>query len=406
MLFLVFNRFVKLKNRNIIACHLLFSAIFCPFNTFSGNLHLKFHRLMKTRYTLFLFLFSGLCASAQITLGTTDMPVVNDSLKVSINTTIGTLNATLTDTNYVWDFTTLVPARQDVEHFDNPLNFALPFNLLFNPFNTSYGLYNYTPDSIPGTPIKLSKSYDFIKNSSADYKTIGKGLFLNGIPVNAQYTKDDYVYRFPMMYGNTDSCDYKYGASVPTQFYYGEKGHRVNTVDGWGTLKVPMGTFQVLRIKSVLNMTDTIYLDTIHFGFNRPLPKTIQYKWMSAGGKIPVLEIDGTVAGGVFTPNSVTYRDTMRHGVPQTGIAEVYAQPLRIATWPNPGTGSVYFDLNGLKASEIKVFDASGKMISAFRVGSEIPMLDVNAYPQGIYFFQVISHDQQVLGRGKIAVIH
>jgi hypothetical protein len=335
------------------------------------------------------------------------MPKVSDSLKVSLTTTVGSINPALTDTNYVWDFSTLLATSQNTYHFDNPATFAFPFNLLFNVFNTSYGLYNYTPDSIktPLLTIHLAKSYDFFKNSATDYKEIGKGVFINGLPANSPYAPDDFVYRFPMNYGNIDSCDYKYGTSVPKQFYYGQSGHRVNHVDGWGSVKTPYGTFNALRVKSVLTMIDTIYVDTFHLGFKAPRPLTIQYKWLATGGKIPVLEVDGTQAGSVFTVTNVIYRDSARTGVVQVGIAELTAKPKQINAYPNPAETTVLFDLNGLPASFMDVFDPNGKKISSFKVAGDIAVLDVSSYPQGFYFFDVKSKEGRVIGRGKITVI-
>jgi hypothetical protein len=363
---------------------------------------------MKNLYILAFALFIGHSSSAQFTIqiGTSDMPSVNDSLKVSLTNTVGLINPVLTDTNYVWDFSSLVPTSQNTYHFDNPATFAFPFNLLFNSFNTSYGLYNYTPDSIatPFMTIHLSKSYDFFKNSATDYKEIGKGMFINGLPANSPYSKPDFIYRFPMVFGNIDSCDYKYGTSVPKQFYYGQKGHRVNTVDGYGTLKTPFKTYTVLRLKSVLTMIDTIYVDTFHVGFNRPRALTIQYKWLATGGKIPVLEVDGTQAGGVFTVTNVIYRDSARAGVSQVGIAELYTKPVHISTYPNPSSHTLHFDLSGIPASCIDVFDSNGRKISTIKVTGDSPMLDVSAYPLGIYFFDVKSKEDRVIGRGKIAV--
>jgi hypothetical protein len=362
---------------------------------------------MKNTFLLFLAVMLSFSAFSQITIGTADMPAVNDSLKVSLTNTVGTINPTLSDTNYVWDFSTLLATSQNTEHFDNPANFPFPFNFLFNSINTSYGLYNYTPSSIPNPfiPITLDKSYDFFKNSSTDLREIGKGIFINGLPANSPYSSFDYVYRFPLKYGNTDSCDYKYGTKVPNQFYYGQKGHRVNYADGWGSLKTPFGTFQTLRIKSVLTMIDTIYLDTLHFGFNRARPLTIQYKWMANGGKIPILEVDGTQAGTVFTVTNVTYRDSARSDVAQVGIHELYTRPAYIHTYPNPSSGFVFFDLNGIPASLIDVFDANGKIIQAVKVGLELPALDMSNFSPGMYYFDVKSKDERVIGRGKIALI-
>ncbi len=362
---------------------------------------------MKKSFLLGLVFFVCQYSWAQISIGTADMPLVNDSLKVSLTNTVGSINPALTDTNYVWDFSTLTATSQNTEHFDSPSSFAFPFNLLFNVTNTSYGLYNYTPNSIvtPILTINLSKSYDFFKNSSTDFKETGKGIFINGLPDNAPYSADDYVYRFPMHYGSVDSCDYKFGTWVSKPFYYGQTGHRVNHADGWGSVKTPYGTFQALRVKSVLNMIDTIYVDTFHIGFNRPRPLTIQYKWLVQGGKIPVLEIDGTQTGGVFTVTNVTYRDSARAGVAQVGIQELYNKPTRVNTWPNPASTAVLFDIQGIQAAFIDVFDGNGKIISAFRISGETPLLDVSNYPAGMYYFDVKSKEDRVIGRGKIAVM-
>jgi hypothetical protein len=357
-----------------------------------------------------MLLFAGSVAlqftlNAQITIGTADMPAVNDSLKVSLTNSVGAINSTLTGANYTWDFTTLVPTTQTVYHFDNPANFTLPFNILFNIFNTSYGLYNYTPDSIPGFPIRISKSYDFYKNSASAYKLIGKGLFINNVPTPTMYSSIDYVFRFPMNYLNMDSCDYKYGTTVPTIGYYGQKGHRVNTVDGWGTLKTPYGTFQTLRVKSAIAMTDTIYSSTLSIGFAFPRPLTVQYKWMASGGKIPILEVDGTMVGPNFTVTNVVYRDSARSSVSQLGIHELGTSPKLIKTWPNPASSLVYFDVQGIDAAGIDIYGMNGTILSSVNITTETPVVDMSGYAQGLYFFDVRSKEYQVIGRGKIAVL-
>jgi hypothetical protein len=361
---------------------------------------------MRKLILVSLFALTCIHMQSQITITTADMPQVNDSIKISMCTSIGTLNPALTDTNYVWDYSTLIPTNQTVEHFDNPANFAFPFNLLFNIYNTSYGLFNYTPDSIPGLNIKLSKSYDFYKNSATDLKLIGKGIFINGLPANAPYSADDYVYQFPEQYTKVDSCDYKYGTKIPGQGYYGQKGHRVNTADGWGTVKTPYGTFQALRIKSLLTIIDTIYLDTYHIGFNRPRPLTIQYKWLTKSEKIPVLEIDGTSTNGLFTTTNATYRDSARAGVPQTGILEWSSSVPRIQTYPNPASAFVLFDIQNGKTDHIQVVDVNGKIYASKKINSTSPALDVSLFASGLYFFDLSDAKGQLTGRGKIAVVH
>jgi len=115
-----------------------------------------------------------------------------------------------------------------------------------------------------------------------------------------------------MNYLNKDSSNSSISLPIPNLGYYGKRQKRVNQVDGWGTLITPYGTFNTLRIKSTLTINDTIYLDTLHAGFTIPRPIAYEYKWFSAGSKIPMLEIDATAAGGNnVTIARVNWRDSL-----------------------------------------------------------------------------------------------
>jgi gliding motility-associated-like protein len=81
-----------------------------------------------------------------------------------------------------------------------------------------------------------------------------------------------------------------------------------------GTLLTPFGTFNALRIKSTLQISDSIYLDTLGFGITIPRQTIVEYKWLGAGKKIPLLEVDVTNAllGNGFTVDRVNWQDTLR----------------------------------------------------------------------------------------------
>src|SRR6185369_9997600 len=98
---------------------------------------------------------------------------------------------------------------------------------------------------------------------------------------------------------------------IPNFGYYRKQQTRTNEVDGWGTLITPFGTFNTLRVKSTLNITDSIYLDTLGFGLTIPRQTIVEYKWLAPGKKIPVLEVDITLAifGGTFTVDRVNWQD-------------------------------------------------------------------------------------------------
>ncbi len=257
---------------------------------------MKIRKLLLTSAIAF-----AMCSSqAQITITQADMPVVNDNIVISVNTGLSGFKKDSTGANYLWDYSKLIPDSQRYVKFD-PAS-STPYSIL--SFISSYGTRNYTPDQFPwallGSP--PTDVYNFYKKSSSDYKMVADGLTVMGNAIPGVYSASDRVYKFPTNYLQKDSSNSAFTFPIPGLGYYAKKQKRVNEVDGWGTLITPFGTFNTLRIKSTLTITDSIYIDTLGFGFTIPRAIAYEYKWLGAGMKIPLLEVDATAAGG----NNVT----------------------------------------------------------------------------------------------------
>jgi hypothetical protein len=311
---------------------------------------------MFKNYILLFCLVTGTASVAQITITASDMPNAWDSVKVSETTGTAGADHTLTGANYNWDYSALTPNVQRYDKFDSPSTFPSPYNLLFSPFNTSYGQRNYQNLGSPLPGFTIEADYDFFKENSNCFKQNGIGYILNGIPIPMVYSKPDTIYDFPMDYADTMSCDFQYStpsfAAVP--FYYGESGHRESVVDGWGTLTTPYGTFPVLRVRSVITATDSIYLDTLGFGTAFPLPVRIEYKWITNGKKTPLLKIDASDIGGTEIVTNVVYQDSIRPEVPQVGITET-ATVSNITVYPNPASEQVTIEFNAMTSASIQI---------------------------------------------------
>ena len=323
------------------------------------------------KITFFIsFLSVAMTTEAQITIGNSDMPIAGDSVLVSITNTIGSIDETLTGANYNWDYSTLTFNSQQERKFDKPQTFSSIFALLFNVFNTSYGTQNHTITSLPIPGVSITAAYDFFKESSSSLKQTGSGYTINGTPLPFIFSSDDVVYTIPMNYGNTDSCDYKYGLPIPTVGYYGQTGHRVNVVDGWGTLTTPSNTYQTLRVKSIITSVDTISITTLGFGTNIAQPKRVEYKWLAAGKQIPVLEIDGTMVGTTVTITNVAYQDIHRSGA---GVNELSATSFNATLSPNPSTENVIlkYYLTSASAINITITDVVGKTLTTINEGMQ-----------------------------------
>src|ERR1700756_3871040 len=259
------------------------------------------------------FLFLGLQrTSAQITITSADMPNLNDNILISVNTSLANFQPNATGANYTWDYSKLIPDSQRYVDFISPL--SSPYQFLAFASAPTYAVHNYTPDALPwsliggGTP--PTNAYDFYKKSAASYNMVSEGLTEAGTPIPEIYSAQDRVYAFPINYLNKDSSNSAFAFPIPNQGYYSKKQKRVNQVDGWGTLITPYGTFNALRIKSTLTITDSIYIDTVHFGFTIPRAIAYEYKWFGQGSKIPLLEVDATAAGNGVTVTRANWQDS------------------------------------------------------------------------------------------------
>ncbi|HSH68114.1 MAG TPA: T9SS type A sorting domain-containing protein [Bacteroidia bacterium] len=365
---------------------------------------------MKNYIFLNLSLLFTLTSVAQITITSADMPDVNDSLYVSTTLSVGTHNPAETGANFNWDYADLKPALQLSQKFVGPTKFPSIYSFLFNSFNTSYGKNNPLLTSLPIPGVNITVAYDFYKESAASLNQVGVGFEINEIPLPFIYKHPDFIYRFPMEYLKTDSCNFDFGLAVPGYGYYGQKGHRHNIVDGWGQLTTPFGTFSTLRILSLVDITDTLYLesDSIGVPFKRPLK--YEYKWLAAGSKIPVLQIDGMLVSNqpVYT---ATFIDSLRKDVIHVGIDETSKEDPGATVYPNPARDQfrLSYQVNEKSLVTITVMDMLGKeVLQAFNeiqpAGTHDQIINVSALPSGIYFVKVGTGTSASVQ--KISVVH
>ncbi|RLD50374.1 MAG: hypothetical protein DRJ05_19705, partial [Bacteroidetes bacterium] len=234
---------------------------------------------MKKNYLFALIALVPAILSAQITIDNNDMPSSGDTIRTSTSIDVGLLDYVSSGPGYSWDFSSLVPLNQQVDTFvsvqETPLVYQAFF---FMSSNLAQPIQN--AESMPG--FEVSDAFNYYKNSSSSYKMTGIALTMNNIPIPNKFDEDDYIFRFPLDFGNVDSSMSSYGMSVPGLGYMGGWKKRVNTCDGWGSLSTPYGNFQALRIASHIIQHDSIYIDSLGFGF--PIHRDyMEYKWLGEG---------------------------------------------------------------------------------------------------------------------------
>jgi hypothetical protein len=328
---------------------------------------------MKKTLTLLgiLLMLSGLSSRAQITIANSDMPSTGDIIRFSTASNSTTVNLTQTGANQTWDFSTLQSTGQSLDTFlsvtSTPITYLFAFGLSSNLAARGIQL-----SSIGFLPV--ANAYSFYNKGSAAYRQKGFGAEVNGLPIPVPYTNDDDIYLFPLNFGDQDTSDSDYSISIPGQGSATGNQRRINNVDGWGTVITPYGTFSALRVLSVLTGEDSLYLDTLGFGFSQPRALTKEYKWLANGQDIPVLQINTTTSAfGVETVSLIKYRDSLRvfASLPESGMT---ATPLRLfpnpvgandmitIDWPEPSSRSLeleFYTLQGKLAARHSVVQSS-----------------------------------------------
>lgn len=322
--------------------------------------------MKKIYIALVGFLFTNI-ASAQITISTSDMPSVGDTFRVSNGLIDPTIDPVPTGTSFTWDFSNLQMVTQDVDSFISVSSTGAIYSLVFSniPFNPYRANLAAKGPTLPAVPqVTISDVNYFYYNTSASYVVSGYGATINGVQAPIPFNNKDYIYNFPVNFGDTDSSDSDFQLALPGFGFYSHAQHRVNSVDGWGTLITPFGTFNTVRVKSMITSNDSIYLDSLGTGFAFSLPPTTEYKWLGTQAGIPLLQITTTNTLGADVVSAIVYQDSVRT---LTGIHELSDnQTVPFELYPNPTTGDFTLDLATSDDHPVKVslLTSEGKMVA------------------------------------------
>lgn len=255
-----------------------------------------------------LFMLCTALANAQITVNNTDMPVRGDTVRYSVASTVDVASRlSQVGTNQTWNFNDLRPASQNISSFKRASDVNAAYSFTFS--GSSYG--TEAANTSFGALLQASDVFVFFSNAANSYACDGRGFEVSGspLPLTQTYSGKDVVYKFPLNFGNKDSNTYISNSVNALIVTLNGGGKRVNTVDAWGSLTTPFGTFDCLRVKSQIITYDTVRSSLLPIPF--PITQNVtEYKWIAKGQKIPLLEIRVPSGGGGQT--TINYRDRYR----------------------------------------------------------------------------------------------
>jgi len=352
--------------------------------------------MTKKNTLLILFLFTSLLQiTAQITINSNDMPSSGDIINTSTGLNLDFINYQETGEDYFWDFSQLTAISQNADTFIGIFDIPLIYTLYFGSTSNLVKKDNNTIP-IPGFPI--TKQYSFLKNSSSSYNNAGELYTISGIPVPLKFNSPDIVYHFPMQYENTGSSYAEYGIGMPNIGYIKKEISRLNTIDGWGTITTPYGTFEVLRLKSEITEYDSIYIDSLGIGL--PLYREYtEYSWLGKNQKLPLLQITSNLGGAI-----VTYIDSLRF--PSAINNQIDGSINDVDVFPNPTNQliNITFNLVTYSNTTIEIYNSNGikvanKKMEIHKPGSVKLKLNLKklGLSNGIYLLKIATDNQQIV---------
>jgi len=354
---------------------------------------------MKKHFLLSIFnvISFAIIAQSPITIGNSNMPSSNDTLRYT-NIQLNSLgNYTQTGTNYTWNFGNVNSGTEGLREYKSAS--ATPYFLFF-VLSGAYG--EKIADTLVGGTgtISITKVYNFYKKQTSPVNAFvadGLGMTISGLPVPSYYSDKDELYHFPMTYPKYDSTTFKFStiANSLLPITYSKAGYRTTTVDGWGTITTPYGTENCLRLITTQYSKDTTIITLpipgippIKIGINNYVRS---YQWMTLTSKIPYFEVSGNLFGNNFTVTQARYRGYDKEIKPTTGISS-NDPTVAFQVYPNPVQNLLWIK-NAPASESIEILSLDGKLMMQVKsdvFGSQ-EFVDVSDLAAGVYLLK-LSH--------------
>lgn len=345
---------------------------------------------MKVLLCLFLIVVFSIPLCSQITINQNHLPSAGDTIFYKIGT-LTNFNPNETGENYLWDFTQLQFQGQRADTFIAISETPVVYNVIFNPFIANLACINQTPPSFT-QGISIQDYYDFFKKTSTSYKKVGFGATINGVQTPVKYDNPEIIYKLPLTYGTTDSSVSNYSLTIPGFGYFGQTIHHKHIADGWGTIITPFGSYPCIRVKAILNITDTIFYEQYNFGININRPTSYEYYWLTNSTKGHVVKITQT---GLLNTIEIQYD-------PMTSILSQNLNNSPEVIFEENNTLAITTSEYDIKT--LKIFNYNGQEIFSHIFKDISFSCNLNNLPSGIYVVQL--HSKNATISKKILIKH
>ncbi|GAB4175014.1 MAG: hypothetical protein Kow00108_10120 [Calditrichia bacterium] len=347
---------------------------------------------------LFVLILGGLL-HAQITINSSHVPStpgtvyhrynVSDSVSLEGNIPVNVGNS---GPNESWSFS--------VSEFSGGINITTEVkSVASTPFASEFPNADFAWSTEFGEGNIL---HEFYILTSAEFASVGYAAETNSGNYVSTLEVPERALQFPTQYqdewraSSKDSVDYGDGLYIVT-----ERNVR-NRIDAWGTITVPAGTYDCLRLKESEEVNTRTYFDGV-LVLNE-VENSVSYIWLGQEDfLLAIIELSGTVSDeGPTTAYSVDL--LVNSTVLNTDAGENIASKFQLhQNYPNPfnPTTLIQYDLAESSQITLQVYNSAGQLVKTLvdgykSQGSHQILFDSNGLPSGLYYYQLQSGGQNI----------
>ncbi len=341
-------------------------------------------KIQKSFVALF-FLLISLYAFPQIVITESDFPTPGYAYPYSQKPAPGIEIDSYTDSgaNIIWDFSAITKTEQNLIRFISPTSTEIQYICIAvfnNPLDPEHDSDVAKPGeemSDPMGSIQVTDVFEFFQIQADAYVSTGRSANVNGIPTCVKNEPADTIFKLPLNYGDTLSSNSAFEISIPGVGYYGQTIQRFSVADAWGTVITPFGTYNSLRIKSIIEFEDSIFYDSYGFGTTIPHTET-HYIWLTNDFKIPVFTVEEK--GQNFGGTIAFWIDTLDHTSSNDGMME-----LPLSVYPVPASERLNLTLTNSSEIVLFIVDVNGKTVMQTEPFHNTISIDISGLPAGVY---------------------
>lgn len=313
-------------------------------------------------------------SKAQITITAADVPAPGNSF-IQATDSFPTIILGSGGANKTWNYASLATDALDTLDFVTPA--STPYASQFPSSNVA--AYMHGPSG--ANFLYVINNTSFTLDGFA-----GDGIVANLNP-------NELVFNYPATYGTTTSNTSQFDVKLPFTALPGYDSLRVKSttvksgvVDAWGSLIIPSGTYNTIRLKETRNVTDSMWVHgtgpfpPAGWYFAQETRDTVyRFQWYANNFGAAILEADSSRADGIQEATFLALFGP-------TAVPAVASKGLIM--YPNPASTLVNFVYEG-NNDVLRIYDGSGRLVESLNLTNGVNPVNVENFRAGLYFYSI-----------------